>query len=270
MKKGKRRNRFRTLQIFQCVECLVRFTGAPGKNRVYPLKHILEAVSVYNLGHSLTETQSLLRKRSRLEIPERTIRSWLTAHRPLTTYTRFRSTAKKAFGPRSILQSCRLQHQQLYEFQVHQAKLSLLLEAPTHSRFAPLADYLAKVDKSFPHNLFQETRDRSSSFPADISPPVERKENHATRVAKLVLPTSPSNKKRHETLQRFMLINDSVTVAVEIPIYLTRSDIQYFRSRGFDLNFETDIITGHIDFLQIRNGYLHVLDYKPEARKEEI
>ncbi len=31
-------------------------------------------------------------------------------------------------------------------------------------------------------------------------------------------------------------------------------DIQYFRSRGFDLNFETDIITGHIDFLQIRNG----------------
>ena len=25
-------------------------------------------------------------------------------------------------------------------------------------------------------------------------------------------------------------------------------------------------ITGHIDFLQVRNGCVHVLDYKPDAR----
>jgi ATP-dependent exoDNAse (exonuclease V) beta subunit len=31
---------------------------------------------------------------------------------------------------------------------------------------------------------------------------------------------------------------------------------------------ESDIITGHIDFLQIRNGYIHLLDYKSAARKE--
>ncbi|MBS3051700.1 MAG: PD-(D/E)XK nuclease family protein [Candidatus Aenigmarchaeota archaeon] len=28
------------------------------------------------------------------------------------------------------------------------------------------------------------------------------------------------------------------------------------------------IITGHIDFLQIRNGSVHILDYKPNASKE--
>jgi len=65
-----------------------------------------------------------------------------------------------------------------------------------------------------------------------------------------------------------MLVNDSVTVAVEIPVFLTREDLSYYRSRGFDLEFESDIITGHIDFLQIRNGYIHLLDYKPAARKE--
>jgi ATP-dependent exoDNAse (exonuclease V) beta subunit len=65
-----------------------------------------------------------------------------------------------------------------------------------------------------------------------------------------------------------MLINDSVTIAVEIPIYLTRDDLAYYRSRGFALDFDSDVITGHIDFLQIRNGYIHILDYKPEARKE--
>jgi ATP-dependent exoDNAse (exonuclease V) beta subunit len=87
-------------------------------------------------------------------------------------------------------------------------------------------------------------------------------------MAALVLPTAPNNKKRHETLQRFMLVNDSVTIAVEVPVFLTRDDIRYYRSRGFDLDFDSDVITGHIDFLQIRNGHIHILDYKPEARKE--
>jgi hypothetical protein len=42
-------------------------------------------------------------------------------------------------------------------------------------------------------------------------------------------PRPPINKKRHETLQRFMLINVSVTVAVEIPVFLTRDDVNYYR-----------------------------------------
>ena len=28
-------------------------------------------------------------------------------------------------------------------------------------------------------------------------------------------------------------------------------------------------VTGHIDFLQIRNGAIHILDYKPGARHEK-
>lgn len=65
-----------------------------------------------------------------------------------------------------------------------------------------------------------------------------------------------------------MLVNDSVTVAVEIPIYLTATDLAYYRHHGFDLDFDAEVVTGHIDFLQIRNSRLHILDYKPEARKE--
>ena len=131
-----------------------------------------------------------------------------------------------------------------------------------------LTAYLESIETHFPHHLFQATQHRSSKFPANLHPPITRKENHATRIAALALPTAPNNKKHHETLQRFMLVNDSVTVAVEIPVYLTKEDLNYYRSRGFDLDFESDIITGHIDFLQIRNGYIHLLDYKPAARKE--
>ena len=269
VKKGRRRNRFQTLQLFQCIECLHRFTSTAGKNRTYPFKHILEGISTYNLGHSLTETQAQLRKRIRADVPARTIQAWLSVHRPLTTYSRLRSAAKKAFTPRTLIRSFTLRHKQVYQFQTHNAKLQLLLQRPAHRPFLRVTDYLSKVDASFPHDLFLDTAHRSSSFTAKLNPPIQRKTNHATEVAKLVLPTSPSNRKRHETLQRFMLVNDSATVAVEVPVYLSAEDLAYFRSRGFNLDFDSRIITGHIDFLQIRNGYIHILDYKPEAAKEK-
>ena len=39
--------------------------------------------------------------------------------------------------------------------------------------------------------------------------------------------------------------------------------------RNFNLNLDGygTPITGHIDILQIRNGLMHILDYKPEAEK---
>jgi ATP-dependent exoDNAse (exonuclease V) beta subunit len=99
------------------------------------------------------------------------------------------------------------------------------------------------------------------------------KENFATRMAGLVIPTVGDNYRRHETLQCFMLANDSVTLAVEVPIWLSDSDIQALeREHGIQLRSEdaatAQTITGHIDFLQVRNGAVHILDYKPKARAD--
>jgi hypothetical protein len=77
-----------------------------------------------------------------------------------------------------------------------------------------------------------------------------------------------------------MLINDSTTVAVEVPIFLSEDDIAALedhygvmivpkepihRTRPA-LGHKPRFITGHIDFLQVRNGAMHILDYKPDAR----
>src|SRR5713226_6788084 len=105
VKKGKRRNRLRTLQIFQCAECLIRFTGAAGKSKTYPLKAILDAVSTFNLGHSLTDAQTIIRQRTHLQIPDRTIRRWLEEHKPLATYARLRNAGRKLFHPNAIIRS---------------------------------------------------------------------------------------------------------------------------------------------------------------------
>lgn len=269
IKKGRRRNRFRTLQIFQCGECLYKFTAVPGKNKTYPPSVILDAVSTYNLGNSVTDTQRAVRTRAHFDIPEGTIRSWIRAHKPLTAYARLRAMGRRLFDPDSIIRSFTLRHRQVYRFQLHRAKLELLLAVERHRRLSPVTNYLEAIGKDFPHRMFQTAEHRSSKFPAKLRPPVTRKENYATRLAAIVLPAAATNKKRHETLQSFMLANDSATVAVEVPVYLTAEDIAYYRGCGFRIDFASDVITGHIDFLQVRDGYLQILDYKPDARKEK-
>lgn len=67
-----------------------------------------------------------------------------------------------------------------------------------------------------------------------------------------------------------MLYNDSVTVATEVPVYVTRDDMEHMKTQlGFELFGDMPkLITGHIDILQIRNGMIHILDFKPNAEKE--
>src|SRR5262249_46629087 len=95
---------------------------------------------------------------------------------------------------------------------------------------------------------------------------VNSKKNAATEPAALIIPAVGNNKLRHETLQHFMLCNDSVTVAIEIPIWLTELDIAALALQDriellpHDGN-KPRAITGHIDFLQVRNGCVHLLDY---------
>jgi len=72
-----------------------------------------------------------------------------------------------------------------------------------------------------------------------------------------------------------MIANDSVTVATEIPVYITKDDIEHLQTQlGFEIYRKPQtelpkLITGHIDILQIRNGQIHILDYKPNAEKEQ-
>ena len=148
----------------------------------------------------------------------------------------------------------------------------LLARRSAAKRFALLADFLERVPNDCPHELFRESS-RASQIPIFVNRNhliVVEKENFATRTAALIVPTVGDNRLRHEALQRFMLTNDSVTVAPEIPIWLTAGDIDALEVEyGLELSPEgasRRVLTGHIDFLQVRNGAVHILDYKPDAR----
>ena len=162
-------------------------------------------------------------------------------------------------------------------YRTHSGKLSQILDTREHQSFHPITNYLTDMAENCLHHLFQDsgnTGNRASQGKAVFNlnaVEIKAKRNHACRIAELVLQTVTHHKRRHDEIQRFMLITDSVTVAVEVPIILTPEDIAHMqRELGFHIPIETDtILTGHIDVLQIRNGRVHILDYKPGAAKEK-
>jgi hypothetical protein len=274
MRKGTRRKKLEIVQLWQCKLCRRVFTPAPAalRYKTYPLRIILDGLTLYNLGYSLPEVVARLKSRHGYKISPSTLASWLSQHRELTTYSRLRPQLRHTFPPNTIIRRLKLYHRQVYSFAYHRAKLELLRESPQHKRFTPLADFLERVPNDCPHDLFSESSRASQlvNFADRNHLLVVEKENFATRAAALIVPTVGDNRLRHETLQRFMLANDSVTVAVEIPIWLTAADIDALEVEyGISLLPEGDgsrVLTGHIDFLQVRNGAVHILDYKPDAR----
>jgi hypothetical protein len=287
--KARRLKKLETVRLYHCGACDRRFTPGPRalRNKTYPLGEILEALTAYNQGHSLEDVSRRLSSRHGHAINPATISRWLSAHPGLTTYRRLRAQGRRLFSPPQLIRIIKLYHAQVYEFAYHRAKLAFLRDGTLDdrrtgdTRFAQLSDFLQSVPSTCPHDLFRrDDGARASKLPHDFLALdrliVMEKRNTATDAAALIIPGVGSNRDRHPKLQRFMLANDSVTIAVEVPIWLYEDDIAALEDRyrvtiipkePVDparpaAGHKPRHITGHIDFLQARNGAIHILDYK--------
>ncbi len=276
-RRARARRKIEIVQLWRCASCKRVFTPAPAalRNKTYPLKVVLDAITLYDLGYSLEQTADKIKSRYGHRIGRSTIAAWLAEHCSLMTYTRLRAEGRRLFPPTQVIRSIKLYHRQIYKFEYHRPKLAMLRESREHRRFASVADFLERVPIECPHDLFRDSERASrkaASFLDTSRLIVVEKENAATRMAGLVIPTVGDNRLRHEALQRFMLVNDSTTLAVEVPIWLAPADIKTLeREHGISLlapGSGAGSITGHIDFLQVRNGAVHILDYKPHARAD--
>ncbi len=286
-KAGTRKNSLQSFQRYFCSGCGKTFTLAgDGSEKTFPLRTILNAISLYNKGHSQAQTTELLNRRLHARPSQKTISNWLGEYGAVCTFAKLRAGAVKLFGPKEIIESHEFMHNSLpYKFMVHRAKMEILFrDVRYNNKFSdiarlekPLKEYFAKIpSEKFPHYIFapkgdEEKLDRSSQIGFETLEFVRRdKSNFANKLCSLALNLARSNRERHGAVQEFMLTNDSSTVACEVPVYLTNDDIDYFRNRGFKMPFpqgQKTPITGHIDVVQVRNGQIHILDYKPEACK---
>lgn len=265
--------------MYLCKSCFKYFSTETIARVKYPPHVIVKALSLYNLGYSQSEVAKLLAQQHRLKVPRRTISLWLNRYKRVCTFSRLRAQAIKLYAPQEMIFARTFEHRQAYTYKLHRAKLDLLSDALKNRQdYARLLAYFHSIAReSFPHALFTGAEDDSHapklrSSQADLTLlPFKRshKENLANDLALLGLTLAKRNTERHEQIQEFMLINDSSTVAVEVPVYVTAEHIRYFHRIGFHLPLTPDDapITGHIDFVQVRNGFIHILDYKPDAKK---
>jgi transposase-like protein len=96
-RKGTRRKKIEIVQLWRCASCKRVFTPTPAalRNKTYPLRIVLDAITQYDLGYSLDETAEKVRARSAHRVARSTIATWLAEHRSLTTYARLRSVVRQ-------------------------------------------------------------------------------------------------------------------------------------------------------------------------------
>lgn len=257
LKAGSRKTQRGRIQRFFCTTCKRHFSAAPLPHRRYSPAAILTALTAYNLGQSLDDARSEVARRVRVQVPPSTLHAWVGQFAPVCTFSRIRR--RLVVGPESVLRSKTFDHQQEYKFAFHRLKTNLLCKRA----FPSIRRYLWDISQNCPNELFQRSngaRCSDANLP-HLSLRLVRKETNAQALAKLGLLLAKRSKERHAAIQRFMLVNDSATVAVEVPVYLHPHEAP-------DLEL-TGSLTGHIDVLQIRSNRVWILDYKPDARKEK-
>lgn len=249
---GSRDTRGGRTQIYRCKGCKKRFTTSPIKNISYPVRNILRALTLYDQGNSIYSTAGIMKRKYKTDIPHSTLSNWIKRYERTFTFLPLRKRYK--IDPEDAIQTKRFHHQQVYDMRYHRLKLNIAAKA-----FPSLPRYIYLVANDPMDDIFKSNT-RCSLH--DFSPPKvwvkTTDRNNATELTTLAETLARTRQNRHDEVERFFLINDAVTFATELPVYLDPQE-------AWKLNLNvTEPLTGHIDLLQFRNGKVYVMDYKPD------
>lgn len=246
IKKGIRKLKKRKKQVYLCKNCNKRFVLSKLKHKSYNPKIILQAISYYNLGNTIRKTSKLINKRFKIKSQISTISNWLKEFSDICLYYKIRDKIIKNYD--KVIKEKLFRHRGLtYNYKYHKAKLDFC-------NSKNLIKFLKNLDKNFPHKFFEEDQ-RCSQLKFNLNLKLKAKHNYACKLVKLSLKAAKSSKERHNILENFMLVNDKATVAVEVPVWFWEKKLK-------------NGICGHIDILQFRKNKIYILDYKPNADKE--
>ena len=125
-----------------------------------------------------------------------------------------------------------------------------------------LSGYLTRLFTDCPNHLFIESNFRVSGIDTIINVhTIHKTEHKLIKIAKESRSFKPC-KSRHENLEKYMLENDSETIACEIPVWIEPGELKDY----YEVFKTEEPFTGHIDILRYeKNGKIGVWDYKPNA-----
>src|ERR1700694_1159886 len=152
-RRGTRRKKLEIVQLWRCGSCKRVFTPGPAalRNKTYPLRMILSALTDYDLGYSLAQTAARLKKKPNRSVSPSTITAWLHDYDQHCSYRRLRAAGLARFPAGQTIRSIKLYHRQVYEYAYHRPKLEFVRNGTLDdkrmgdNRFASLADFLESV-----------------------------------------------------------------------------------------------------------------------------
>jgi len=162
-----------------------------------------------------------------------------------------------------IIKSKNLNHSGgFYLYRLHELKLDRLCNNGFHS----LKSFLNDVFEKRPDAYFN-SGPRGSMLRFKL--PVDLIEVNGHEVSLLAKHGLKEYKERfqqaHPRVQVFMLENDNSTVAMEVPLWITKNEVEDYHHL-FNSN---EPLTGHVDVLRIDDNKIWIWDYKPNAHREK-
>jgi len=152
VKAGKRQLKYQTLQRYKCSSCNKFFSDKQLKNKTYNPKIILNSISIYNLGNTLGQTKNIIARKFKTPVPITTIQSWIKWYSSICTFARLRKETLKLYKEEMIFIH-ELQHNQIYKYQLHKAKLDLQSKELPENKLMAIKDYLNKIPTSNFHTI---------------------------------------------------------------------------------------------------------------------
>ncbi|MAG53010.1 MAG: hypothetical protein CMH62_03550 [Nanoarchaeota archaeon] len=151
-----------------------------------------------------------------------------------------------------------------YHYRVHYEKLNNLC----NNGLSSLKDFLEDVFTNCPDKyFFQGPRSSSLKFKLN-NLDLKNAPNHELCI--LTHHGLEKNNDRYSTnhskVQVFMLESDNSTIACETPIWLLPEELELYQ----EIFNSSEPLTGHIDLLRIQDDKIWILDYKPNAAKEQF
>src|ERR1700683_4272665 len=99
-RRGTRKKKLEIVQLWRCASCKRTFTPGPDalRNKTYPLRMVLSALTDYNTGFTLEETAARLKKKTHRTVSPSTVASWLEQYKRHCTYRRLSAKAPSRFS----------------------------------------------------------------------------------------------------------------------------------------------------------------------------
>jgi len=252
VKRGFRGTKTGKRQIYYCKDCQHRFSANFLNQKKFNPNVIIEAVCKYNLGYSCSEVVDIVRSRYKISVGESSVSRW--ANELDCPYLKVRNDVIKRYG-RSLIISKMFKHSGLiYHFKFHKAKLMQF------GKFSGLKEFIISVaDKGIDNRIFNDSNNnRCSQIKFNVNIKIDHTENKfLNRFVYSVLKGCNNNNKRHSIVEKFLLCCDRDTAAVEVPVWYWDKG----KSAG---------VCRHVDILQVKYGKVWIMDFKPNAVKENV